>query len=110
MRTSFEVLDADNDGVITAEDIARASRGRLSLTVAQEILEEAAQGKEAEIDFEKVRHAAAVERLREGWWWHRALLAWSASSQEGYWVVLVRSSGCSGGAYAQMVAQCFAFV
>lgn len=34
MRSSFEVLDADADGIISAADITRASRGRLTLGLA----------------------------------------------------------------------------
>lgn len=50
---SFEVLDVDNDGVISPEDISRACRGRVSIDVAKDILVEAGADR-APMDFDKV--------------------------------------------------------
>ena len=47
MRRSFEALDTDGDGVISAADIVKASKGRFSVEVAREMVTEAA-GREPE--------------------------------------------------------------
>jgi calcium-dependent protein kinase len=65
VRRSFEVLDADGDGKITAIDIVKASGGRMSVEKAREMVSETignsfAADEDVELDyatFEKMMQA-----------------------------------------------------
>lgn len=64
MRRSFEALDQDGDGMISAEDIVKASKGRFSVEVAREMVEETLgpdaqpqNGEDVQVDF------AAFEKM-----------------------------------------------